>query len=503
MSRPLPDRPHLDHLRRQARDLLRGLNGGRPEAAERFRSLIGRPAPAAPKLADAQHAIARQYGFASWPELKRRVEGHPDDPDGIAAMVAAIQSNDAGRLRRALADHPGLAARLDEPQEAFGFGATPLLASLHWGNRELIDALLSAGADINQRSHWWAGGFGVLDEDHGLAEYLIERGARVDAHAAARLGMREVLERLLSEAPERVHARGGDGKTPLHGASTVAIAELLLDRGADIDALDVDHESTPAQYLVRDRQDVTRALVARGARTDLLMAAALGDLGLAMRHLDRDPACVRMSVSDEWFPRRDPRSGGTIYFWTLGAHKHAHIVAREFGHEDMLALLMERSPERLQLALACELGDEESSRRMLAGRPDLARSLDANDIRKLAHAARNNNAAAVRLMLDAGWPRDARGQQNGTALHWAAWHGNLAMARALIERGAPLDLHGDDYDMAPIGWAMHGSLNSWHRGQGDHAGVVRALLDAGAAAPAVDERTEASEAVLEALRRGR
>ena len=54
--------------------------------------------------------------------------------------------------------------------------------------------------------------------------------------------------------PQLVHARGGDGQTPLHFASTVEIAEYLLDQGADIDARDVDHVSTPAQYMVKARR---------------------------------------------------------------------------------------------------------------------------------------------------------------------------------------------------------------------------------------------------------
>ena len=77
-----------------------------------------------------------------------------------------------------------------------------------------------------------------------------------------------------------MHARGGDGQTPLHFATTIDVAQLLLDHGADIDARDVDHESTPAQCMVRDRQEVARYLVSRGCRTDILMAAALGDLEL-------------------------------------------------------------------------------------------------------------------------------------------------------------------------------------------------------------------------------
>ena len=42
-------------------------------------------------------------------------------------------------------------------------GAPALIAAVHRENREMIDALLGAGANINARSRWWAGGFGVLD----------------------------------------------------------------------------------------------------------------------------------------------------------------------------------------------------------------------------------------------------------------------------------------------------------------------------------------------------
>jgi len=53
-------------------------------------------------------------------------------------------------------------------------------------------------------------------------------GAVVDVHAAARLGMFEKLQQLVSSDPNLVHARGGDGQTPLHFASTVEIAAYLL-----------------------------------------------------------------------------------------------------------------------------------------------------------------------------------------------------------------------------------------------------------------------------------
>lgn len=73
----------------------------------------------------------------------------------------------------------------------------------------MIDLLLSSGADINGRSHWWAGGFGVLDDGRGLADFLIARGARIDAHAASRLGMLDKLCELVAADPGVVAVRGG------------------------------------------------------------------------------------------------------------------------------------------------------------------------------------------------------------------------------------------------------------------------------------------------------
>jgi ankyrin repeat protein len=493
---------NLEHLKKQAKHILRALQARTPDALERYRSLLSRPAPEHPKLADAQHVLAVQLGFASWPKLKAYVEASALDTDAAALLLAAIKADDPDAARGVLRDHPELKARLNDPIPGGAFGATPLLAAMPWANREMIDVLLEAGADINRRSHWWAGGFGVLDDDRGLASFLIERGARVDAHAAARLGMTDTLAELVRENPQLVQARGGDGQTPLHFAPSVAIAEFLLDHGADIDARDVDHESTPAQYMVRGRQDVARYLVRRGCTTDLLMASALGDLERVRRHLDDDPAAIRMTVSDRWFPKRDPRSGGTIYIWTLGGHKSAHVIAREFGHEEVFALLMERSSEELKLGLACELGDEALFARLLASRPDLARSLSDDDRQKLVTAAENNNADAVRLLLAAGWPLETRGQHGGTALHWAAWHGNAAMVRELLRHHAAVNVKGDEHDLNPLGWALHGSGNSWHRHSGDYAGVVTTLLQAGAIPPEHPDGLEASAAALAALRAG-
>src|SRR5207247_9330452 len=107
-----------------------------------------------------------------------------------------------------------------------------------------------------------------------------------------------------------------------------------LDHGQYIHARYDIHEFTPAQYMFRDRQAVLHYLVQRGCKTDILMAAALGDADLVRRHLDANPDCIRIRVSDDYFPKANEKSGATIYQWTLGWHLAAHAVANEFGHED-------------------------------------------------------------------------------------------------------------------------------------------------------------------------
>jgi hypothetical protein len=64
MSRDLPVRPNLEHFRKQAKELLQRLQQRDPDV----------------QLADAQHAIAREYGFSSWPRLKAHVERESTAP---------------------------------------------------------------------------------------------------------------------------------------------------------------------------------------------------------------------------------------------------------------------------------------------------------------------------------------------------------------------------------------------------------------------------------------
>jgi len=509
MSRELPEKPNLEHLKKQAKDLLREAQQGDAAAIERFRSLASFSTPASLQLADAQHAVARDYGFASWPKLKEHVESRSRSLEPAKMLLAAVCASDADRTARVIESHPELKSQINEPLANYG-DMQVLFAAVQRTDRKTIDVLLAAGTDIRARSRSWAGGMGVLDEcAPDLAAFLIERGAVPDAHAAARLGMLDKLQELVTADPGVVGARGANGQTVLHFASTVEIAQYLLDRGADIDARDLQHESTPAQHMLRvvqarhyprDRQDIARHLVARGCRTDILMAAALGDLELVRRHLDADASSIRTRVSDEYFPKQDSRSGGTIYIQIFGRQRTPHLAARDFGHEEVFQFLMDRSPEDVKLAQAYELGDEDIFRELLRSRPNLVETLSDDDRRRLADAAQNNNPAAVRLMLAAGWPVDVRGEYDMTALQWASWHGNAGMVGEILRYRPQLEMDCE-HKITALGSALHGSENGWHRDTGDYAATVEALLDAGSKAPKLTDDLEASEAVREVLRR--
>jgi ankyrin repeat protein len=503
MKRQLPSRPNLDQLKHQARDLLNAHRAGDEDAVRRIRESHPRFAQASEPdvrsarltLSGAQLVIAREYGFASWPKLKEYVEkAGPQSSDSVEALKQALRSNNASVVQQLLDRHPELRAKINEPIGPFD---SPAIVSAR--SPEMLDVLLAAGADLNAKSSWWAGGFGLL---HGaspeLAAYAIRRGAFVDVHAAARLGMLDRVRELIAADAELVRARGGDGQTPLHFANTVDIAAYLLDQGAEIDARDVDHESTPAQYMIDDRQDVVRYLIQRGCKNDILMAAALGDIELVRRHLDADPGSIRMRVSEEFFPMISPKAGGTIYQWKLGWHLSPHRVALKFGHQEVCRLLMDRSPPEVKFIEACWLEDQITLQALGADQSDLIRRLLAGDQRQVAHAARNNETGVVRAMLKAGLPVDARGQHNATPLHWAAFHGNCEMVKAILPFGPPLEATDADFNGTPLGWAVHGSEQGWNRQTGDYPGTVEALLTAGARLP---ERLRGTGAVREVLRR--
>ncbi len=93
MSRDLPERANLEHLRKQAKRLLRDYQEGRTAAVERLRSLAPVGHSGRPKLSDAQHAVAREYGFDGWPKMKDHVESLPGGSGAVEVPISTIKAD--------------------------------------------------------------------------------------------------------------------------------------------------------------------------------------------------------------------------------------------------------------------------------------------------------------------------------------------------------------------------------------------------------------------------
>ena len=313
----------------------------------------------------------------------------------VKRFMRAITSGDGAGVRSMAAGDAGLVSATDPDC----FGTTPLICAVGTGERSMVELLLELGADIDQRSEWWAGSFGVLDSaDDEMSEYLLGRGATLTPHAAARLGKIDQLRAMLDADPSIVHARGGDGQMPLHFARTVEIAELLLSRGAEIDALDRDHASTPAQWLGESRPEVAAYLVRRGAKADAFMAARIGDPLLLDKTVRSEPGGLEARVTRERFPAAPP-AAGHIYIYTIGE--------------------------------GCGL----------------------------VHAATQaNQPASIAWLAAHGADMGVRGgYDHATALHVAAWGDKTEAATALLDAGADINaVSGPMHHNEPIGWAIVG-----------------------------------------------
>src|SRR5262249_40143005 len=112
MSTSLPERPDLEQLRRQAKELRDAARNGDAGALDRFARNHG-VAPHGPvTLAAAQLVIARELGFVSWPRLKSAVEARATTPGGRArAFVAASVERRMHEAAAILDTDPGLVAR--------------------------------------------------------------------------------------------------------------------------------------------------------------------------------------------------------------------------------------------------------------------------------------------------------------------------------------------------------------------------------------------------------
>ena len=135
----LPARPHLDHLKQQAKSLLREAKAGDPAACRRIAAQHPRPLSEY-TLATAQHAVAREYGFASWPKLKIHVEltskNLAEKADQF--LEVAWHWGDRARAEVLVTDEPAIAR-------------SSIFAAAAYGDDTVVAELLKQGPGVPSR----------------------------------------------------------------------------------------------------------------------------------------------------------------------------------------------------------------------------------------------------------------------------------------------------------------------------------------------------------------
>jgi ankyrin repeat protein len=484
--RSLADRPNVEQQQKLARELLRAYRAQDPDAIVRVRAQL--PDRTNVTLADAQFVLAREYGFESWAKLKRHIESlEPAALPPQDQIVSAMERGDAATIRRVLQQYPHARALVNAP--LFAFGGTALGHAASHGHEQLLDVLLEFGADPNRRSDWELGPWHILHSaPPEIADRLIAAGAEPDACAAAHLDRLELLRQILDADPARVHERGGDGQFPLHFARSRPVVDLLLERGADLDARDLDHRGTAAEWMLEGRNGagryaLARYLVDRGATADIFLAAALGLTDRVRDMVRSNPSVLELRTSQGEYGEKPPGSLH-IYTWTIGPNMSPFQVASQFEQDATVEALRESASPKQQFLVACVRGDGNQARALLRAHPGLMRTLTTRDQRALPDAAWGTpcDAAAVELMLELGFDPATPGQDGGSALHCAAWQGSAACIEAALRHPAVRQLvnrQDPTHHSTPLGWCWHGACHC-RNPNGDYFAVARLLLAAGA-----------------------
>ncbi len=374
--RSLPPRPHLDQLKRQAKELLRR----QPE--------FGR-------LRDAQRAIAEDYGFTSWDTLRSHVEAingvasrsiikppelDSDEGRSIWNVLTASDDGDVATLRELIDQDP----RLSRAE----YWYTPAIHfAVREGHQEAVQLLLGAGAD---------------PEWNGLHDGSLIAMARERGHAQ--------IARLLEESrDQRGRILAGSGGHPIHDAITrddTSEVRRLLD--ADPGLVNIGNEigASPIHRAVgRGSHELAELLLNRGANVHAVLSSARG-------------------------------LGGS--FWTdLQAIDLAIWDGRRPGDPRMIQLLLDHG-STCDLTVAAALGDCEQVRRILDGDPERIRETRPSGRRPLSAAIEAGHDAIAGLLLDRGadpnWAEPTA--PKGRALWAAARAGNRALVELLLDRGA-------------------------------------------------------------------
>jgi hypothetical protein len=290
-ERHLPVHPNLDQLKHQAKDLLRDMKLEQPGA----------------KLADAQFALARSYGVASWPRLVL-----------ACRMVDAIWNDDAGSVRAMVVKHPNLLDEMARGTESDNWGP-PMTYAANIGRDEIIAMLRELGAqDLT-----WAMDRAVLQGQVETARKLYTMGARPPRGAFM--------------GPAENHNPSG--------------MRYLLELGAEI----CDHEgnrlapvgmvlATYTRYP-KEKHECLELLAANGiALPDTpTMAIHRGRLDLLEQHLQRDPQLLRRTFTEaEIYP---PQFCGVgIHGTPLAGTTLLHLCV-DCVEPEMLSWLLDRGAD--------------------------------------------------------------------------------------------------------------------------------------------------------------
>lgn len=309
MAQALPARPNLDWLRKTAKDHLRELRAQDPRR----------------KLADAQFALARQYGFSSWRALKAHVDyvhstSEALDDEEVAAFLRHVGAGRIDAIEAALATLPALVNAVG-PHPYWGGRPQALHLSIETGRRDVFDLLLAAGANIdgdNRLYDQWSPLMITYDKDRpDMRATLQARGARIDVVEALLAGDDEAVRRMLRQGKSALPPDPNGGSILAFARTPYAI-DRLLELGAQIDIKDR-WDTTPMEAFSRlgpPGQPLVAHLRNRGVAAPPEVHARLGDKDAIAKLLAADP---RLIENDEIL-----------------------LAAVDFGHHDLVQWLIER-----------------------------------------------------------------------------------------------------------------------------------------------------------------